>query len=364
MITLYTVTLTVACCVAVAFVIASERRTRAVDGQGPDAQWVTTSTLAVLAASCATLSTLAYAMAGPNDENLMPLVIGDVTMPLAIGLILAAVRRAAGRRHTLAIVSVTLSIAVGATTLLLSPEAGQAVKLIVLAVLSILTVFSCVRTTLPPLGAWLIGATMAVYAAYCVARFAVPLFVDADQVYVRYVFGRGPSTVVAAVAVGLVAWGTIVIIRRAQAPEPTSIVSNETLTNWIEALLAQRSVVLAVTVSVPALPLHRAAFGRAWAHAIAAAVTRASTTVLPTGSVVGNVAPGVVVALQFSATFDIEVIRAQLQEAYERMLPPSAPTDPPDLEVQQLSIFSVADVRRFTRQARIAARRAMTSQGV
>lgn len=362
MITLYTVTLTVACCVAVAFVIASERRTQAVDGQGPDAQWVTTSTLAVLAASCATLSTLAYAMAGPNDENLMPLVIGDVTMPLAIGLILAAVRRAAGKRRTFASVSVTLSVAVGATTLLLSPEAGQSVKLIVLAVLSILTVLSCVRTTLPPLGVWLIGATLSVYAAYCVARFAVPFFMD--EPYVRYVFGRGASTVVAAVAVGLVAWGTIVIIRRAQAPEPTSIVSNETLTNWIEALLAQRSVVLAVTVSVPALPLHRAAFGRAWAHAIAAAVTRASTTVLPTGSVVGNVAPGVVVALQFSATFDIDAIRAQLQEAYERMLPPSAPTDPPDLEVQQLSIFSVADVRRFTRHARITARRAMTSQGV
>ncbi len=364
MITLYTVTLTVACCVAVAFVIASERRTRAVDAQGPDAQWVTTSTLAVLAASCATLSTLAYAMAGPNDENLMPLVIGDISMPLSIGLILAAVRRAAGKRRTFASVSVTLSIAVGATTLLLSPDTGQSVKLIVLAALSILTALSCVRTTLPPLGARLIGVTLAVYAAYCLARFAVPFFTDADQLSVRYVFGRGASTVVAAIAVGLVAWGTIVIIRRAQAPEPTSIVSSQTLTNWIEALLAQRDVVLAVTVSVPALPLHRAAFGRAWAHAIAAAVTRASTTVLPTGSVIGNVAPGVVVALQFSATLDIDVIRGQLQDAYEGMLPASAPADPPDLEIEQLSIFSVADVRRFTRQARIAARRAMTSQGV
>lgn len=121
---------------------------------------------------------------------------------------------------------------------------------------------------------------------------------------------------------------------------------------------------LAVTVSVPSLPLHRAAFGRAWAQAIATAVTRASTSVMPTGSVVGNVAPGVLVALQFSATIDIDVIRLQLQQAYERMLPPSAPTDPPDLEVQRLRITSVADVRRFTRQARIAARRAMTSQGV
>ena len=96
MITLYTVTLTVACCVAVALVVASERRQRSADSH-----WATTSTLAVLAASCATLSTLAYAMAGPNDENLMPLVIGDVSMPLSIGLILAALRRAAGRRLSL-----------------------------------------------------------------------------------------------------------------------------------------------------------------------------------------------------------------------------------------------------------------------
>ena len=60
MITLYTVTLTVACCVAVALAVVFERRAKS-----SDAQWVTPATLAVLAASCATLSTLAYAMSGP-----------------------------------------------------------------------------------------------------------------------------------------------------------------------------------------------------------------------------------------------------------------------------------------------------------
>ncbi len=160
MITLYTVTLTVACCVAVALVVVFERRAKSAD-----AQWVTTSTLAVLAASCATLSTLAYAMAGPDDENLLPLVIGDVSMPLSIGLILAAVRRAAGRRRTLAILAVTLSVAVGATTLLLSPDTGQTVKLLVLAMLSGLTALSCLRSPIPALGAWLVGLTMAAYGA-------------------------------------------------------------------------------------------------------------------------------------------------------------------------------------------------------
>lgn len=359
MITLYTVTLTVACCVAVALVVVSERRSRPLDPE-----WVTTSTLAVLAASCATLSTLAYAMAGPNDENLMPLVIGDVTMPLSVGLILAAVRRAAGRRRTLAILSVTLSVAVGATTLMLSPETGQTVKLLVLAMLSSLTALSCLRSSIPPLGARLVGLTMAGYGLYCALRFGVPLVLDEQSPYVQYGFTRGPSTVVAAVSVGLVAWGMIVIIRRSQAPEATAIVSNETLTNWIDALLAQRNVVLAITISVPALPLHRAAFGRAWAHAISNAVTQAAGAVLPTGSVIGRVAPGVIVALQFTTNFDLAVIRGLVQESYERMLPPSAPTDPPDLEIQQLSITTAADVRRFARQARTAARHAMTSQGM
>lgn len=359
MITLYTVTLTVACCVAVALVVAFERRARPAD-----ARWATASTLALLAASCATLSTLAYAMSGSDGENLMPLVIGDVSMPLSIGLILAAVRRAAGKPRTLVILSVTLSIAVGATTLLLSPDTGQAVKLLVLAMLSSVTALSCLRSPIPALGAWLVGLTMATYGLYCALRFAVPLVIGTDHVYVRYVFERGPSTIAAAIAVGLVTWGMIVIIRRAHAPESTAIVSNETLTNWIEALLAQRNVVLAITISVPALPLHRAAFGRAWAQAIATAVTLAAGEVLPTGSVIGRVAPGVLVALQFTTTFDLALIRTLMQESYERMLPPAAPTDPPDLEVQQLSITSAADVRRFSRHARAAARRAMTSQGV
>ena len=359
MITLYTVTLTVACCAAVALAVVFERRAKSSDGQ-----WVTPATLAVLAASCATLSTLAYAMSGPGDPNLLPLVIGDVSMPLSIGLALAAVRRAAGRRRTLVILSVMLSVAVGMTTLLVSPDAGQAVKLLVLAVLSGLTALSCLRSAVPALGAWLVGLTMAAYGLYCALRLGVPLVLGSSHPTVQLVFDRGMSTIVAAVAVGLVAWGLIVIISRSQAAESTAIVSTETLTNWIEALLAQRDVVPAITISVPALPLHRAAFGRAWAHAIANAVTEAAAAVLPTGSVIGRVAPGALVALQFTTTFDLDAIRARVTHSYERMLPPSAPTDPPDLEIQQLSITSAADVRRFARHARVTARHAMTAQGV
>lgn len=359
MITLYTVTLTVACCVAVALVIVSERRARSSDGP-----WASASTLSVLGASSATLSTLAYAMSGPEDDHLVPLLIGDVSMPLSIGLILAAVRVAGGMPRTWLIFSSTLSVAVGATTLLLSPETGQAVKLVALALLSFASVYSCVRGRLPDLGAWLVGATLAVYGAYCLVRFAAPLLRLPLHPYIELALSRSVATIVAALSVGMVAWGMIVIIRRAQGPEPTAIVTNETLTNWIEALLAQRSVVLAITVTVPALPLHRAAFGRAWAQAIATAVTRATADVLPTGSVIGRAAPGSLVALQFGTNVDLDAIRTTLQETYEKLLPAPAPTDPPDIEVGQLNITAVSDVRRFARHARSAARRVLTSQGV
>jgi hypothetical protein len=358
MVTLYTVTLTVACCVAVALAVASERR-----GRSADSSWMTASTLAVLAASCATLSTLAYAMSGPNDENLLPLVIGDVSMPLAVGLLLATVRRSAGERRSFLSLTLVVSFAVGATTVLLSPAAGQAAKLLALALLSLLTALTCLRSRLPRLGALLIGLTMAAYAAYCLLRFALPLALGPDHRY-AFAFDRAASTIVAAVAVGLVAWGTITIIRRSPASETSAIVSSETLTNWIDALLAQRRSVAAVAVSAPALPLHRAAFGRSWANDITHAVTEATEKGMPTGSVIGRVAPGVLVALQFGPTVDLEATRSSLQHAYERALPQPAPTEAPDLEVELLSLTSVADLRLFARRARSAARHAMTSQGV
>ncbi len=75
MVTFYTITLTVACCIAVAMVLGSGRRAGPADAPQASGSWVTPSVLAVLAASSATLSTLAYAMAGAND-NLVPLLIG------------------------------------------------------------------------------------------------------------------------------------------------------------------------------------------------------------------------------------------------------------------------------------------------
>jgi hypothetical protein len=356
MITLYTITLTVACCVAVALVLGSERRRNA------EQSWLTTSTLAVLAASCATLSTLAYAMTGPDDANLVPLVIGDITMPLCIGLIVAAMRRASGRRNTFALPVLVLSLGVGAVTLFVSIETGQLVKLMMLALFSLAAAASCLWGGLPAVGARLVGGSLLFYGLYCILRLVAPSIWGPDSPAVQDFLSRGPSTIVAAIVVALVAWGTILIIRRANADDTASIVTSDALTDWIGALLVQSSQVSAVGVSVPDLPLHRAAFGRAWAQAVATAVDRGVRAAAPVGSVVGKVAPAALVALQFGSAVEFEELRTRLQESYEGMLPRVAPTDAPELLIEPLLITSEADLRRYARRTRSTARRAMTSQ--
>jgi hypothetical protein len=355
MITLYTITLTVACCAALALVLGSERRRSS-------ESWATTSTLAVLAASCATLSTLAYAMAGPDDANLMPLIIGDITMPLSVGLIVAAMRRATGRRGTWALPIIVVSIGVGAVTLFSGIDAGQMAKLGALAAFSLVGAVTCLRGELPVLGARLVGGSLLFYGAYCLARLGAPAVWGADSEVATIYFGRGSSTAVAAVIVGLVAWGTIIVIRRANSDETASIVTSDALTDWIGALLVQSPSVSAVAVSVPDLPLHRAAFGRAWAQAVAVAVDRGVRAATPVGSVVGKVGPGALVALQFGSAVEFDELRTRLQESYEGMLPRTAPTDPPDLRIEPLVITSETDLRRFARRTRGDARRAMSFQ--
>lgn len=369
MVTLYTVTLTVACCVAVALVIGSERRGRPVAASG-----ATPSTFAVLAAACATLSTIAYAMTGPNDENTVPLVIADISMPLSIGLLLATVRLAAGKKRTLAPYATIVSFGVGATTLLISPDAGQAVKLLALTLFSWMCAYTCLRGGLRPRGAWLIGGATALYGAYCLVRFAGPLVGGPIGALVEEHLGRGTSTIVAAGTVAIVSWGVIEVIRRPRPAELASIVTYHALADWIGALLAQRSEVTAIAASIPDLILHRAAFGRAWALSSLAAATRATRAGMPAGSVVGRVAPGVLVALQFSTVVDLESIRSRVQESYttefadilsrDTELADAGLAQPPELRIELLTFSAVADLRRFARQARSNARHAMSSQRV
>jgi hypothetical protein len=355
MITLYTITLTVACCAALALVLGTERR-RATES------WASTSTLAVLAACCATLSTLAYAMAGPDSENLVPLIIGDVTMPLCIGLAVAAMRRAGGHRASWALPAVVVSIGVGAVTLFASADVGQIVKLVVLALFCLSGTVTCLRSDLPARGARLVSGGLLFYGLYSILRLIAPMVWHPESEIVTDYLGRGTSTAAAAASVAVVTWGAIIVIRRSHSDETASIVTSDALTDWIGALLVQSPSVSAVAVSVPDLPLHRAAFGRAWAQAVTVAVDRGVRAATPVGSVVGKVGPGALVALQFGSAVEFDDLRTRLQESYEGMLPRTAPTDPPDLRIESLVITSEADLRRFARRTRGAARRAMSFQ--
>ncbi len=375
MVTFYTITLTVACCIAVAMVLGSGRRAGPADAPQASGSWVTPSVLAVLAASSATLSTLAFAMAGAND-NLVPLLIGDASMPLAVGLLTAVVRRAAGHTRVFAVPILVISFGVAAVTLLVSIEAGLAAKLFVLAGFSVVTTVASVRgrDRLGLLGTWLVGASMALYATYCVLRLAEPIVVDwalagtiepADAALLHSFFTQGAATLVAAVVLTVVAVGVIVMLRQVNGgSRPSTIVTNEALTDWIGALLVERSEVTAITTSVPDLSLHHAAFGRAWAQRIDRAVTAVMQANVPTGSVVGRLAPGVLVALEFGLIVDLDGARSRIHEAYEGMLRRNAPTDPPDLLVERAVFTDTADLRRFARHARTAARRATAMQGM
>ncbi|MEV8268628.1 hypothetical protein [Microbacterium sp. NPDC076911] len=359
MVTIYTIALTAACCAAVALVIISERGARPVGSS-----WVSVSTLALLAGTSATLSSLAYAMADENTQNLFPLVVGDVTMPLAVGLLAAAMRRAAGNKHTWAMWFLLISLGIGALTVYGSPLAGYDAKLVALALFSFIAAAACVQgqESLPRAGALLVGITIAVYGVYCAARLAVPPFVGADDYYVQLLLSREQSTVVAAIAVAVVAAGMILIVRGANPDDATRIVNAHALTDWMEALLAMSPRVTTIGISIPDARLHRIAFGRPWALTITRAATKATLDAMPTGAIIGRVAPNTLIVLHFGSTLDVDTIRERLQKSYAELMPPSAPTRPPDLLVESASFSSSAELRRFARQSRATARRAMSSE--
>ncbi|WP_170285616.1 hypothetical protein [Microbacterium rhizomatis] len=358
MITVYTVALTVACCIALAVVLSTDKGSRSAD-----AGWLRMQSLAVLAACAATLSTLSYAMSGSDFDLIVPLVIADVTMPLALGLMVATIRRAAGKGRTFIAPIALLAVGVGAITFFVSPDAGTFAKLVVLTFLSAVIALTCARATTLPLAArWLVGGSAGVYGLYCLVRLSAMAIAGADSALVLDTLGAATSTIVAAAAVAATTIGVILILRSSGDAQPSQVVGADALTDWIDALMSQGSAFTTIATSVPDLTLHRAAFGRAWALAITDALTRATVATMPDGSVIGRAAPKVLVTIQFGSGLDLEAIGTRLQAAYERALPRWAPTEPPDLLVERLDIKDPADLHRFARRSRAAARRVTAFQ--
>ncbi len=127
--------------------------------------------LAGIAAFAALLSTLGYVIAGNTPRSSMPLVIADTTMPLAIGLLWAAMRRARGATRSVLPALIVPSALVGVTTLWVSPDAGQYAKLGVLFLFSGLTAWECFRPGIPrALGRTVVGVATGIYGVYCLVR--------------------------------------------------------------------------------------------------------------------------------------------------------------------------------------------------
>lgn len=347
-VTLYTLALTIACCIAVAAVLTFDRRGRT---DPTWATWATTSTFAVLAASCATLSTLAYAISGPGDDNPVALVIGDISMPLCLGLLLATMRRAAGHRRTFIVFSIVISTAVGLVTLLGGVDLGLTVKLIALALFSGLIVVTCVRGPLPRLGAHLVGWSLGAYGLYCLVRAVAPTLL-----------GQGLSSLVAAVVIVLVVIGVVTIIRRAGRGGSDGVLSLPALTRAVGERTAAGAVLPATAITMPDLPLHRGAYGRAWAQALHASLSRAALQSLPPGSTVGEIAPGVLVALSDPGTEPADPpTPAALRAAMS--VPDPAPADVPELQLDPLPLHGPADLDRYARLMRRTTRDATTRSG-
>lgn len=358
MVTVYTIGLTVALCAAVALTIAIENRAGTAPGAG-----TAPSRLSILAASFATLSTLTYLMAGPDHVNLFSFAISNTAAPLSAAFLAAALRALAGRR-TYLVPSIVLCVGAGVVTATVSPDAGFTTKLIVSTLLAAFAAISCATSDVPRTGRALVSASMSVYAAYTGAQAFVPLIWGPDAPGVQATLSIGPSLLVAGVCVAGVTAGTVMIIKPPAAVDSVRVVNGRALTDWVAALLTQGSSVTAVTVSTPDLPLHRVAFGRRWTAAISRAVDDAVLSAMPVGSIVGRVAPGALVALQFGTAVAFDELRSRIEASYGERMPRAAPAEAPEPVIEPLIITAEADLQRYARRARATARRAMSAQGV
>lgn len=355
---LYTLTLTLACLVAVTVAVGAERAQR----RG-DSSRAFSLTLLSLAPFCATLSTVAYATAGAANDARMPLVIGDISMPLAVGVFWAGLRRADGKSASWAQIAVGISLLVGVLTLAVSPEAGQTAKLLALALFSALCVLECARGAMPRRARWVIGASTGLFGIYCLVRAASSVEDQTTGVWL----GTAPSLVVAAITVAAVTVGVMFLYRGMPGARATTITSSRVFTKSVRAALrpgnsaatpaatAAATPVRVLVVSIADFSLQRAAFGMIWARALEDALQAAVAAVTPPATTFGAIARGAIVALPAPTADD--ALADVIQEAFARGLSDATPIDIPDLTVQYVELSSLADLAALSRRLRVALRR-------
>lgn len=318
--------------------------------------------LAGIAAFAALLSTLGYVIAGNAPRSSMPLVIADTTMPLAIGLLWAAMRRARGATQSVLPALIVPSALVGVTTLWISPDAGQYAKLGVLFLFSGLTAWECFRPGIPrSLGRSVVGVATGIYGVYCLVRLVGTAVLGVESPVYEVALATAPSGIVGAVVTAACAYGvTRIALDDGIARGPKRILGVRAFRTAAAirfALSSPRSVVL---ISILDLSLHRTAYGRSWTREVFAALLEAVDAAFPADVVIGRVRPGIFAAMATSFEVD-EGVEDDVRALFAEGLELRGVRYRPDLSVQQVTLRSVAEIVRAARPASRVERRSRST---
>lgn len=308
--------------------------------------------LAGIAGFSALLSTLAYVIAGDATHTSMPLVIADTTMPLAVGLIWAAVRRGRGAEQSVLPAIIVAAALVGVTTLWVSPDAGQYAKLGILFLFSAVTTWECFRPGVPrSLGRTVVGVSVGAYGIYSLVRLVGTAVLGIDHPLYVAALSTQPSGILGAVVTAATAYGiTRMAMDETRSRGPKRVLGIRAFRTAAAirfALSSPRSVVL---ISILDLSLHRTAYGRTWTRDVFAALLEAVDAAFPADVVIGRVRPGIYAAMATSFEVDEgaeEDVRALFTEGLELR----GVRYRPDLSVQQVTLRSVAEIVRAARPA-------------
>lgn len=303
-----------------------------------------------IAAFSALLSTLGYVIAGGSEHPSMPLVIADTTMPLAVGLIWAAMRRARGSLQSVLPAVIVPSALVGVTTLWVSPDAGQYAKLGVIFLFGALTAWDCFRPGAPrSVGRAVVGVATGAYGLYSLSRLVGTAALGVEHPIYLVALSTEASGIAGAVVTAACAYGlTRITLDDSQARGPKRVLGMRAFRTAAAIRFALSSPRPVVLISILDLSLHRTAYGRSWTREVFAALLEAVDAAFPADVVIGRVRPGIYAAMAtgFDADEGVEDdVRALFAEALELR----GVRYRPDLSVQQVTLRSVAEIVRAAR---------------
>ncbi|MFT4212585.1 MAG: hypothetical protein QM626_12035, partial [Microbacterium sp.] len=237
-----------------------------------------------VAAITALLCAVMY-LADYNGASGLPLVIANGSMVLAPAMIWVAMSRAGGRSPLAVVVALSLTAVAAAATALAPGVVAGAVKVGALLVVCALAAAETCRSPVAGLrGARLIRAVMIGYAAFCALRMAISAAFGFAPAYAAWGAMTQLTTLLGVLAVVLSGAGTWLMAAHLGDADAHRAPGRDEIREWVRTRLEAGEPVVLFTLSLPDLPLIRAAHGAARAESIQAALRRAAVDVAPAGA--------------------------------------------------------------------------------